>query len=71
MARTVPREMVFSSVARTPHPLHQPGHLAGRAELDDMVDPADIDPQFHRRSADQGPDLAPLEPFFGIDPHFL
>ena len=58
-------------VACTSDPLHQPGDLPGRTELDDMIDPPDIDPQFHRRGTDKGPDLAPFEPLFGIDPHFL
>ena len=55
-------------VARTADTLDEPCDLAGRPELDDMVDPADIDTQFHRRGADQGSYLAFLEPVLGIDP---
>ena len=53
------------------HPLDKACNLPGGAKLDDMIDPADINAQFHRRSTDKGPDLPPLEAFFRIDPDFL
>jgi hypothetical protein len=58
-------------VACTPDPLDQACDLPGGSKLDDMPDPADVDPELHRGGTDEGVDLAPLEPLFGIDPHLL
>ena len=44
---------------------------AGRAELADEVDVADIDAEFERGGGDQGLELAVLEPLLGIEPLLL
>ncbi|KAF5057033.1 hypothetical protein DSECCO2_361170 [anaerobic digester metagenome] len=56
------------AVTRAPDPLDQPGDLARRSKLDDVLDVPDIDPQFHRGGADQGAEFAFLEPLLGVDP---
>src|SRR5665647_188351 len=55
-------------VAGAADALDEPRDLAGRAELDDVLDVADIDPELHGRGGDQGRDLALLEPLLGVDP---
>ena len=44
---------------------------AGRAELADEVDVADIDAEFERGGGNQGLELAMLEPLLGIEPLLL
>ncbi len=58
----------IETVAGPADPLDQARDLSGGAELDDVFDMPDIDPEFHRGCGDECPDLALPEPFLGIDP---
>jgi len=55
-------------VACPPHPLEESGDLAGTLVLDDVIDPADVDAQFHRGRTEESVDLAGLEAVFDLDP---
>ena len=54
-------------VARAPDALQKRRDRARRTHLADQIDVADIDAEFQRSGRDQHPQLAALEPLFGVE----
>src|SRR5256885_2297828 len=55
-------------VARAAHALKGRGDVAGRLELHDQVDRADVDPELEGRRGGERLELALLEPVLGLEP---
>jgi len=59
------------AVARTPDPLEQSRHLPRAFVLDHVINPTDVDSQFHRGRTEQALEVAGFEPIFDVDPSLL
>ena len=58
-------------MARAADPLQEAGDGAGRADLADEIDLADVDAEFERGGGDQRPELAGLQALLGVEPLLL